>query len=157
MTAPAATARTTPTGTMLENGYQSLIAFSTDPDCDIWEKSVQPPGIDGGDSIDITTQHNTTWKTKAAQALADMSDGQITGGYDPKALSQILALCNTSQVITVHFPDGSTWAFFGYLKSFVPNGNENGVMPEATCTFVVTNTDPATGEEEAPVYAVPAA
>lgn len=150
------TARTTPTGDMLENGYQTLMAFSADADVDIWEKGVQPPGLEGGEKVDITTMHNTTVHTYAAQALIEMTDMSMTAAYDPAVISQIIALVNVNGEITVHFPDTSTWDFYGYLRSFVPSENVNGTQPEAACTVVATNVNSGTGAEHTPVYTAPA-
>lgn len=149
------TARSAPVGTMLENGYQSLVAFADDPDISFWEKSVQPPGLDGGEKIDITTMHNTSVKTYAPQALSGMTDGDMTVAYDPVVLSQIIALINVSNAVTNHFSDGSSWDGFGYLQTFTPNAMSNGEQPEATCTVVYTNVDPADGSESSPSYTAP--
>lgn len=151
-----ATARSTPVGTMLENGYQSLVAFANDPDISFWEKTVQPVGIEGGDKIDITTMHNTIVKTYAAQALSGTSDGSVTAAYDPAVLPQIIAIVNTNQAITNHFPDTSSWDAFGFLQTFQPDALSNGAQPEATCTVVYTNVNPADGSESQPTYNAPA-
>lgn len=158
MAAPSPTARTTPDGDMLRNGYQTLITFEAVADVDLWERTVTPPGFEGGDPIDTTTMFNAKYKTKAMQALIEMLQGGITCGYDPAALSatQIEALINVETTITVHFPDGSSWAFYGALRSATPNANANGTLPEMTVVFEVTNTDPSTGAEEDPVYTAPA-
>jgi hypothetical protein len=157
MTAPTPTTRGTPTGTMLENGYQSLITFEDNATIGLYEKTTTPAGLEGGDKIDITTMHNTDYKTYAAQALSEMSDGQMTVGYDPSQLTAINTLINEAQVITQTFSDGSSWCYYGYLKSFTPAQLANGTHPEATCVIVTTNRDPdATGvAEEAPVYTAP--
>jgi len=148
------TARTTPTGNILEDGYQSLIAFAEDADVDLWERSVQPPGIDGGDTIDITTMHNAAWRTSSPRALLSLTPISITVGYDPKVYDQIIALINVNGWITIHFPDGSTLDFIGFLKSFAPNELAEGSMPEASCEIVPTNQ--LAGVETAPEYTAPA-
>jgi hypothetical protein len=61
------------------------------------------------------------------------------------------ALINNETTITVHFPDGSTLAFYGYLKTFEPQEMTEGEQPEAECEFVVTNWDPANRVEAGPV------
>lgn len=148
------TARTTPTGDMLEYGYQTLIAFAADADIDLWEKSVQPPGVDVGDAIDITTQHNDTWRTSAPRALLTLMPISITVAYDPAVYDQIIAIIGDNGWITIHFPDGSTLDFVGFLKSFVPGElSEDGGHPTATCEIVPTNV--LTGTETEPVYTAP--
>jgi hypothetical protein len=152
MTAPVKTARITPTGTRLDDGYQTLVAFAADPDVKIWEKSITPPGLDGLDAIDITTMHNETYRTFAPRALITMTESSFTGAYDASSYNQIVALINVETTITIHFPDGSSIAFYGFLKNFQPNELVEGAQPEATCSFVPTNRDPITHAEEAPVY-----
>lgn len=144
------TARSTPGGIKLDDGYQSLIAFERDSDVSFWEKTVKPPGIDGGDAVETTTMHNTTWRTMSPRALRTMTDCTFTAAYDPAVISQIVALVNQEGAITVHFPDGSTVDFYGYLKSFEPADLAEGTQPEATVTIVCTNQHPTTGVETAP-------
>lgn len=151
-----ATARSAPVGTMLENGYQSLVAFEDDPDISFWEKDVQPMGFEGGDKIEITTMHNTTVRTYAAQALPGATDGEVTAAYDPAVLSQIVALVNVNNLVTFHFPDGSSWDFYGFLGSFVPSALTNGEHPEATCSIMATNVNDNSGAETTPAYNAPA-
>ena len=153
MAAPTPTARTTPTGRHFEDGYQSLITIALDVDIQLWEKAVTPPGYSGGDEIDITTMHNTTYRTKAPRSLIDLTNGSMTCGWKGTAYTQLLAVLNIETTITVTFPNGSTLAFFGYLKSATPNELAEGSMPELSCEFVATNRDSA-GAEQAPVYGV---
>ena len=151
MTAPSATNRQAPAGRMLDDGYQSLITFAVDPDVAFWEKGVQPPGIDGGEKIDVTTMHNTTYRTSTARSLKEVTDGQVTAAWDPRVYPQIIALINVETTITVKFSNGDTLAFYGYLQKFEPSELKEGEHPEATLSFVATNRDPSTGAEEAPV------
>lgn len=152
MAAPATTARTEPTGIKLENGYKTTIAFSNDPDVNFWEKTVQPPGWDGGDAIDTTTMHNDNLRTMAARALATLTESSLTVAYDPVVYNNIYDnLLNNNGSITVHFPDGSTLDFYGYLRTFEPQEMEEGAQPEANITIQPTNLDPANNVEEAPV------
>jgi len=152
MTAPTASTRLTPTGIKLPDGYQSLITFSRDRDVSFWEKTVKPPGLDGGDAIDTTTMHNVLYRTFTSRSLQTMTDAATTVAYDPAVFSQILTnLVNQPGVVTVAYPDGSTLAFYGYLRSFEPNELSEGAQPEASVTITCTNQDPVTGAEEAAV------
>ncbi len=148
----AGTTRSTPGGIMLGDGYSTKIAFSSDPDIEFWERTVKPPGIDGGDPVDRTTMHNLTWRTMASRALRTLTNSSVTAGYDPKVFDSIVAIINVEQEITVHFPDGSILIFYGYLKSFEPNEHSEGALPEATIEIVPTNTNPTTGAESSPDY-----
>ena len=152
-------ARGTPTGTMLNNGYQSLVAFTDNATLGVWEKEVTAPGLDNGDKVDITTMHNATYKTFAASALVEVTDSSMTVAYDPATLSALVLLLTTApvnQVISYHFPDGSSWDVFGYLKSFTPESLSNGSQPQASVTIIHTNLNIASPPvEQEPVYYAP--
>ena len=149
MAAPSATARGTPGGIKLKDGYRSTITFARFQTVKFWEKQVQPVGFDGGDAIEQTTMFNDDYMTKAPQSLIDTVDGSATVAYDPAVLSQIAAMINIEDTITYTFKDGSTWAVFGYLKEFTPQGLEIGSQPEAEITIVHTNVDFANDDVEA--------
>jgi len=154
MTAPSDTVRSAPSGIPLQDGYPTKIAFKTDPDICFWEKTVTPPAVDGGDPIDLTTMHNSAWVTRGPQSLLDLGEFQVTALYDPNLydLAAITAqLVNVNTEITIHFPDGSTLAFWGYLRSIEPGSHERGTAPEVTLTIVPTNYDDANDEESGPV------
>ena len=152
MAAPATTERVAPAGIRLDDGYQTLIAFALDPDVSFWEKTVKPPGLDGGDAIDTTTMHNVTWRTFAARQLKTLTNAQTKVSYDPNVYNNILSnLINREGAITVHFPDGSTLDFFGFLRTFDPQPLTKGQMPRATVAFTPTNYDPANNVEAGPV------
>lgn len=153
-------ARGTPTGTMLKNGYQSLVAFTENATLGVWEKEVTPPGLDSGDKIDVTTMHNATYKTFVHQALVEVTDAGMTCAYDPGQLSALITLltaaASTNQLISYHYPDGSSWDVYGFLKSFTPETLSNGSHPQATVTIVHTNLDnSAVPVEIAPAYNAP--
>jgi hypothetical protein len=133
------TSRQAPGGSRLLDGYQTLIAFAADPDVSLWERTVKPPGIDGGDEVDTTTMHNEEVRTFGPRSLKTMTASTFTAAYDPEVYDQIMALCNENGWITVHFPDGSGIDFAGYLKTFEPADISEGEMPEATVTIVCTN------------------
>jgi len=151
MTAPSATARQTPAGIKLDDGHQTLITFEADPDIELWEKSVTPPGIDGGDGVDTTTMHNTTYRTMSPRSLFTLTPMTTTMAYDPVFYTRALDLINVETTVTITFPDGSTLSFYGFLKSFEPGELAEGAQPTASVSIVPTNQDPTTGEEEAPV------
>lgn len=152
MAAPTPTARPTPTGQPMRDGYQTLVAFEANPNVLFWEKGIKPPGIDGGENIEASTMHNTLWHTFGIPSLQTLTDSEIRVAYDPQLFSDILSLVNVETVITVHFPDNSTYAFYGRLKSFEPDELVSGTQPEATVTVAATNWDPSANTEEAPVY-----
>ena len=151
----------TPEGIKLDDGYQTIISFALDPNISLWEKTVQPPGLDGGDAVDTTTMRNTTYRTSYPRALVTMTDMSITAAYDPIMLIRVVGgtvdvdsypgLINKPTTITVEFPDGSKWAFFGFLRSFTPQDHEEGTQPTATVVITPMNQDPSSHTEESPV------
>lgn len=150
MAAPSPTARVTPTGISLADGHQTLVTFARDSDVNLWEKEVTPPGIDGGDEIETTTMHNVLWRTLRPRQLQTLTEASFTAAYDPNFYNQALSLVNQDDTVTVSFPDGSTVAFYGYLKSITPDAVTEGEQPTATVTIVPTNWDTANSVEAGP-------
>lgn len=151
MAAPTPTTRATPAGIMLDDGHSTKITIAADTDISFWERTVQPPGIDGGDAIDQTTMHSVTWRIMRARALKTLTECQATVGYDPNVYNNLLPIINLETTITITFPDLSTLAFYGFLKSFEPTDNTEGEVPEATITITPTNFDPTNKVEAGPV------
>jgi len=149
MALPSAGTRSTPAGIILADGFSSKIVITADTNISFWEKQVTPPAVDGGDAVEQTTMWNTTWRTKLPRDLISLEDIVTTVAYDPVVYDQIVAVINTNTTITVTFSDGSTLAFFGFLKRFEPSALVEGEQPEATVTFVATNIDPADTTVEA--------
>ena len=152
MAAPAATARQTPAGIKLKDGHGTLVTFAADPDISFWEVEVKPPGMNGGDAIEQTTHHNVTYRTKAPQALIDLTNGEGTCQYDPNVTVQVRALINVETTLTITYPDGSTDAIYGYLQTFDPDPIVTGSPPQASFTFVPTNVEPGTSTETGPTF-----
>lgn len=150
MAAPSTTARQNPPGIKLPDGFSSKIAFSRDPDLDVWERTVKPSGTDGGEPIDVTTMHNTTWRTKRPRSLKDKSNITVEAGVDPSAFDQLDELVNEEGSITQIFPDGGTESVWGFLKSWEPSNFTEGEMPTVTLEIVVTNWDPVNRVEAGP-------
>lgn len=150
--APTPTERQTPTGIMLENGHPTLVTLSALPSISFWEKEVTPPGMDGGDEIDQTTMFNVAFTTSAPRKLKTMTEMSLTASYDPVVYTNLLAVINVKQTITVTYPDGSTEAFFGFVKNSEKDALVNGTQPSMTITIMPTNADPNDGTEQAPAY-----
>lgn len=151
MAAPATTARVDPVGIPLAEGASTTYAFERDPDVSLWEISTKPPGLDNGEGIDQTTQHNDTYRVTRPRLLVTLSPITFKFAYDPAVYTQILALVGQEGSITQHFPDGSTLDFWGYLKSAEFDELTRGTRPEGTATIVPTNWDPNNNVEAGPV------
>lgn len=151
MAAPSPTARGTPTGIMLERGYSTKITFAANPTVSFWEKSIQPPGVDGGDAIDITTMHSVTWRNMAPASLKTLSECSVTAAYDPNLYNQALDLVNVETTVTITFPDASTLAFYGFLQKIEFSEISEAEFPECTLTIFASNNDPVNSVLAAPV------
>lgn len=155
MAAPVTTGRIDPSGIAipeiaLEDGYSSKIAFAIDPDVALFEKTVTPPAIDGGDPIDTTTMFNVTWRTFLPRALKTLDEVTLTCAYDPVCYTQLLSLININGSITVEFADGTTLDFWGFMRRFEPQQLVEGTHPEANVTIRPSNWDSALNVEAGP-------
>lgn len=153
-----------PTGYRMPDGFASRFTLALNEAINIWEVSVQPPGIDAGEAIDVSTMHNKHWHTKHAKKLLDMGECSLSCGYDPRCYQDIMNVCGLNTVITVTFPPGEPadndpntppvgdqLAFYGYLRSFKPTGLKMGEFPLADVVLQPTNMDDS-GAEQAPVW-----
>jgi len=151
MANPATTARVIGDGIKFYDGFSTLIAFAADPNVNIWEQSVTPPMVDGGDSIDITDMHNATYRTSVMRSLLTVGEASTSGGWDPNLYVQVISLINVNGSITIHFPDLSTLDFYGALRVFEPQEMSEGEQPVANFTIEVTNWDPVNRVEVGPI------
>lgn len=122
----------------LKNGFRALYTLGADPAIRLWEKSVTPPGFDGQSPVDLYNQHWTKWTPQVPRGQAKMTEGRMIVAYDVRVLPQILAAINREDEITVNFPDGRFWAFFGYLQRFTPGEMTDGVQPTAEVVIMPT-------------------
>lgn len=150
MAAPTPTARVTPAGKLLPDGYQSLTTFSLDTNIDIWEVEMTPIGLDLGEPINITSQHNVAWRTMFLRQLITATPQTIRGFYDPELYSQILAMRGINQTITQDYYDGTTVCYYGGVTRVEFGPLVEGTVPEVTITITPTNRD-STGAEYGPV------
>lgn len=127
--------------TFLSDGWQTLIEFAEKPDILLREKTVKPPGIDGGGSIDTTTMRNETVRTFEPKHLKTITESTVSVSYDPAAYNDIMEMIQVKQLITITFPDGSTLPFWGFLDKFEINELSEGEFPLADCTIAPCNTD----------------
>ena len=154
MAAPSDTTRGTPSGIMLEEGLGCKIAFSRLPTFSVKELETKPPALDNGEPIKITTHFNSRYHTKVSQALIDLKPFTVKVQYDPNSLNQAITTLigpTADGAITVSFPDGTKYTFYGYLQIFDPDALVPGQLPTATLTIVPTCWDKTNRVEAGPV------
>lgn len=135
----------------MDDGHGTLITFSADSDVQLWEKEVTPPGVSGGGENDVTTMHNTTWRTRSPKQLKTLSPASFVAAYDPAVYDEIVSMVNTNQQITITFPDGATLVFWGWIDEFTPNRIIEGEQPTAEVTIIPSNQNNSDAET-APVF-----
>jgi hypothetical protein len=135
----------------LDDGYQTLVSFSANPSVSFWERTVTPPGLDGGGPTTTTTMHNTALRTFAPKFLITMTESSCVVAYDPVFYDEALQMLNVNQLITITFPDGSSLQFWGWLDKFVPNEHQEGEQPTAQVSINPSNQNDS-GVETLPVY-----
>jgi len=135
----------------IDDGFSTTVGFELSPTVKFWEKQVTPPSITGGGSNDTTTMRNTTWRTLAPKQLKSLGQAKLSAAYDPAVYTDILSMIQVNQLITVTFPDGSTYSFYGWVDEFTPGAIAEGAQPTADVTIICSNQNES-GEETAPVF-----
>lgn len=122
---------------VINDGHPTIISLANG--VVLKEKTITPIGVDGGDAVDTTTMRNSTLRTKQPRRLKDTTDGSMTCAYDPAFLVTAMSQLNVNQLITITFPDGEVYSFWGWMKTFKPNEIKEGEQPTAECVFVSGN------------------
>lgn len=136
---------------IMNDGFSTIISFPSHPSIAFEEKTVTPPGVSGGGANDTTTMRNSDWRTRQPKLLKTLSDSGVEVAWDPAAYDDIMELINDNQLITITFPDSSTFAFYGWVDEFTPNDHEEGSQPTANLVIIPSNQTDA-GVETAPVF-----
>jgi hypothetical protein len=96
---------------------------------------------------------NTTWRTRYARHLKTLTDCTGEAAYDPDCIPDLQTIINNVGGVTVHFADGSTLDFWGFLQKVDFSEHKEGEMPTLNYTIVPTNQDLATlGSTQGPVF-----
>lgn len=132
----------------IDDGFSTRVSFALAPGLLIWEKRVTPPGLDSGGPNDVTTMLNIRWRTRSPKKLITLTDMTFIGAYDPAAYEDILGILGENQIITIDWPDGDAYSFYGWLDKFIPGEIREGDQPEATVTICPSNHDNALNETE---------
>lgn len=134
--------------TTMKDGFSTTISVAG---LSFREKGVKPPGLDGGDGIDITTMRNTKYRTKWPKSLIGVDAISTTVSYESSQYGAALAAINVNGAIVVTLPDSHTITVYGFIQKFEPTEHKEGTQPEAALTLCITNMN---GDTEAgPVYA----
>lgn len=152
MAAPTNTDRITPTGERLTDGHSTKFVFSGKPAINLWEKSTQIPGVDGGQPVPNDTMFNQIWRRKTPRKLKDIPGVTVIASYDPKFWSDIVSQVNIEQALTFRFPNYDTLDIFGFLRAYSFSPHKEGESPEVTLNIEFTNWDPTNKVEAGPVY-----
>jgi hypothetical protein len=109
-----------------------------------YEKSVQIPGIEGRDPINITTNDNGDTLSFAPPVRGQVTPAQAVVTYDSTDLTAILAARNVKDTILVKYPDDTTEdPQVGWLRSAIPDNAEDAAQPTMTVTFEFEGEAPA--------------
>lgn len=137
---------------ILKDGFKTLVSFADFPTVKLYEIEVTPPGVTlGGKAIDQTTMRNVKFKTAAPPQLKMLSEGKFQAAYDSEVYVDALNQIGVNQLITYTFPDGSTYAFFGWLDGFTPTALKEGARPVAD-VIIYPSLQNTSGVETDPVY-----
>ena len=139
----------------IDDGFSTIIGFSLNGAVKFYEKEVTPPGIDGGGANQTTTMRNIYWRTNAPKKLVTLTEADATCAYDPTVFSQILAMVNVNQYITVTYPDLTTVGFWGWINEFKPNQIKEGEQPTANVKIIPSNFNASLVETAPTVVAGP--
>lgn len=148
----------------LNDGFSTLVVINFDHSnisLTLREREVQPPALDTGGPIEITTMRNKYMRTFAAKQLVSLGILKITCQYDPKIYFDLLTRVtdnfsagepppgrptNTrlrigaNAQITVVFPDAQLLTFRGYIDKITPPSHKEGEFPLMEVEIVPTNT-----------------
>ncbi len=155
MAAPTPTTRIDPAtvgAIMMDNGFPFRITFARFPSVKFKEKTGNPPGFDGGAPSETATQFNSRYLTFAPRKLMKMTEVKVVVAFDSWVLQQIPEMININDQITWWFPDGSSYAFWGFLNKMDIKSMEDGKQVEADITIMPTMRDNL-GAEQGPVLA----
>lgn len=141
---------------VLKDGHSTIITLGTTGAVKFYEKTVKPPGLQGGGGNSATTMRNTRWRTQFPKKLLTATEIDITASYDVEVFDDIPPELQKNQLITVTFENGDKVKFYGWLEEFVPNEHKEGEQPTANVKILVSNIHSTTGVETGPVYEVAA-
>lgn len=135
------TTRVAPTnvGGEFDDGQNTKITFSLDPDVEFWESVTGAPGFDAGDPIPMTTHFNSAVHTAEPPTLKRFTPFQVQGKIGKGTVDALYAICGQKNGwVTITWPDGTQYSIPAYLKSFQPGQAQAGSPLEGTIEIVPT-------------------
>jgi hypothetical protein len=151
MGVPVITARQTPTGYKLEEGFAFHYTFARAPAFSIWETEGKLFAFEGGDPIKTTTQFNKRVRTQVPPYLWELGPLDFTGFCDPDFILTLESLINTLDSLTVLFPTGDQFAFWAWLRKAETDTWGAGKPAMVNLTIEASNEDLG-HVEQMPVY-----
>jgi len=109
----------------------------------LYEKNVTPPGVEGGDPINITTNDNGDFMSFAPRSRKQRTAAQAEVTYDDTDLDALEAAVDQSDDILVVWPDDTTKLDSGWVRSVIANQTQEGEQPTANITFEYQGEAPA--------------
>lgn len=97
----------------------------------IWELESTPPGIDGGNPINVTSMRNTLWETQLPKTLKKLTMAKFKCAFAGEAYNTLNALINVNRPMVITLPDGKRISAWGWLRKFIPDPLKEGEQPTA--------------------------
>src|SRR6266550_3274205 len=139
-----------PNDIRLDDGFSTIISIANLPGVKFYEKEVTPPGLASGGGIDVTTMRNANWRTMAPRQLKTLSPVTATVAFATEVIPQVRDQIGVNQLISVTFPDDSSFDFYGWIEEFKLGAFTEGAQPTATLTIQPSLVHPTTGVETSP-------
>lgn len=142
----------------LLDGQGLTVSFSIDTTIYFYPKNLTPSGWDGGGPNDITLLANTTYHTMAPKKLKMITALTGEGAYSTAGLNtngdvgRFINMVNRNQEITVTYPDGASFTFWGYVDKIIPGQIVGGTQPTVTITIQPTMINNTDCSETGPTY-----
>jgi len=136
----------------ITDGLGTTIAFAlaSGASFSLEQLRLSAPGVDGGEMIPVTHLGNTVWRTKVPKTLKDFTPFDFEAHWDPS--QHISAPINQNVLITLTFPAGDKFEFYGVLRVLTPGDIVEGDKVNSTGTIEPSLVNPTTGAETAPTY-----
>lgn len=160
MANPSATARQSPISAgyiWIPDGMRTKFTFSLIPNAPVFEFEVKPSGWDGGEAIEQDNVWLVAYRVFRAQQIMEATESQVRCMYDPymrhvlKGQINVEKSGSNAQVCTEADYDGTTRAYYGFLRMIEFDNLVKGQKGQATLTIRPTNWDPINNVEVGPV------